>query len=66
MKKYAVAYYSLFTNELTLKIISANGWYEALMQHPNLKDYELPNTSLEAAKIEAWNCDAGIDIIEIF
>lgn len=65
MKKFAVGFYSLFTNELKVEIIEAEDWYSAMMKHSGVKDFELPATSLEKAKEEMFNCDAGIDVVEI-
>ncbi len=65
MARYAVGFYSLFDNELTIKIVEAADWYSAMKKHPALAEYELPATSLEDAKKEAFNCDAGLDVVEI-
>ena len=67
MKKYAVCYINFFDNKLIIEIIEAEDWFNALSNHSKFKDDEmyLPNTSLEDAKIEAFNCDSMIDVIEI-
>ena len=67
MKKFAVGYINFFDNELIIEIIKAEDWFSALSNHSKFKDNKmyLPNTSLEDAKVEAFNCDSMIDVIEI-
>lgn len=65
MKRWAVGFYNLFENELTIELVEADDWFMALMQHSKIVGYELPDASLDEAKQAAFDCDAGIDVVEI-
>lgn len=65
MRRWAVSYIDFSSNELTTIIVEAANWYLALQQHPGCRTAELPSTSLEDAKEEAFNCDSMVDVVEI-
>ena len=70
MKEFAVGYLNYFDNELIIEVICAENWHSALMSHSKLKsalddEFSLTDTSLEDAKMQAFNCDMAIDVIEI-
>ena len=66
MKKFAVGYINFFDNDLIIEIIEAFNWIDALRQHSKLsKDFWLSESSLEEAKIDAFNGDMMIDVKEI-
>ena len=69
MKKFAVGYMNYFDYELIIEIIEAENWQDALWQHSKLKEddwnKERFGNTLNEAKIEAFNCDMLIDVVEI-
>lgn len=74
MKRFAVAHYSLFTNELILTIVTAEDWRDALAKHPillgdlDMKGYLTDSENvpdLETAKRLAFDADSAIDVMEI-
>lgn len=67
-KRWAVGYYSLFTNELSVEIISADTFHEAVRLHSKAKEHFGGVTMLndpEQLKNAFFNTDAGIDWVEI-
>lgn len=68
MKRWAVGYFSLDTNELTIEIATGADWLSALSNHSLIKDSghleDLP-TDIEEAKTEFFNQDAMFDCVEI-
>lgn len=66
MKKFAVGYLNAFDNDLKIEIINADTWHKALMLHSGMSEWEdVPESSLEDAKKFMFDCDAGIDVVEI-
>lgn len=65
MKRWAVSCINFYDHDLTTIIVKAESWFEALMQHESVKGTKLPDTDLDAAKEEAFNCDCMIEVIEI-
>jgi hypothetical protein len=72
MKKYIVGYISFFDNVLTVELIEADNWREALSKHSAMLDDEgkpddlawMPD-DIEDAKEEAFNADFAFDVKEI-
>ena len=71
--EYAVAAMNFFDNELTIKVVNADNWKDAVLQHPQ---YKAPNDTpedektqfpdnIEDAKEEAFNMDSMFDVIEL-
>lgn len=66
MKRWAVGWYNLYDGNLAIEIVQAIDWKAAICQHPQAKDYEVHlMATLEEAKQAAFNCDAGLDVVEI-
>ena len=67
MKKWAVGFISFSDNELWIEIIEAESWQEALKKHKQISidGFEFDMTSLEAAKADAFDQDAMINVVEI-
>lgn len=67
MKKFVVGCINFFDNDLIMEVIEAIDWKDALNQHSSLKGNEdiIWPDSLKSAKIEAFNMDMMIDVIEI-
>lgn len=69
MKKFAVAYFSHFDNELVLEFVEAKNFMLAIAEHSKLKEFELPSEAalwtLEEAKRWFFDADSAIDVKEI-
>ena len=68
MTKFAVAGINFFDNELTIEIIEADNWCDALVQHTQYKSDDEPfdwPKDMEDAKAEAFNMDSMFDVIEL-
>jgi len=69
--KYAVAAINFYENELTIEIVEAGNWQEALSKHSlftedgNPGDISWLGNNMDYAKVEASNTDMAFDIIEI-
>lgn len=64
MKRWAVGFYSTFDNVLTIEIVTGPTWVDAVQAHSGI-DADFDRTSLEKAKEDFFNCDAGLDVVEI-
>lgn len=72
MKKYAVGYILLLDNELTVEIIEANSFKEAIIKHSEIAKYndivewinDMPN-DLKEIKNTMISSEIGIDVKEI-
>ena len=71
MTKFAVAAMNFFDNELTIEIIEADNWCDALVQHTQYKldksedePFDWPK-DMEDAKAEAFNMDSMFDVVEL-
>ena len=70
MKRFAVGYYSAYDDELTVEVISADNWEQAIHAHSKVGDHEGDSAhpwpaSLDDVKQMFFDQDAGIDVIEI-
>ena len=69
MSKYAVGYLNYFNNDMSIEIIEANNWKEALFMHSELegdKDrQEDCGDTLEDVKHYLFDCDIAVDVIKI-
>ena len=73
MRTYVVGIYDLFDNCLTMVLVQAVGWREAICFHPmtpfvdesGVPELREVPTTLEAAKEAAFNYDRGLDVIEL-
>ena len=70
--KYAVAAMNFYDNELTIKVVHAENWKDAVLQHPQYKvsDEEVDEEvyfpdNIEDAKGEAFNMDSMFDVIKL-
>lgn len=64
MKRYAVAIITFFDNELSLEVVEANGWKEALREVYGYDITYLPD-DIEEAQIEASDSDWMFNVKEI-
>lgn len=66
MKQWAVGYFDLYENRLIVQIIEAETWHEAVRSHTSVGSrWEFDASSLEQAKMDFFNSDASIDVVEI-
>lgn len=73
IKKYAVSamnfYDNYITTNLTTKIVEADTWKQALLQHPEFAEDEdrlsWMSDDIESAKEEAFNYDLLFDVVVI-
>ena len=68
MKRWAVGYINFYDNDLVIEIVEAADWRAALCAHSKLADMAeivLNCADLEAAKVEAFDQDSMIDVVEI-
>jgi hypothetical protein len=68
MKRWAVGYFNLCDNTLTIEIVTGENWLSALRAHSLIKDsghLEGLPTDIEEAKQEFFNQDAMFDVVEI-
>lgn len=67
MKRYAVARIDWFDNDLTIEIVSANDWREALTKHSKSffnDEYPVPS-NINAAKQACFDCDGMMEVVEL-
>lgn len=77
MKRFAVAYAdrykadtAVFDNNLTIEIVEANDWREAMFKHSKIEPeedddiYKIAHT-IEEVKKQFWQADTLVDIVEI-
>ena len=71
--KFAVAAMNFFDNELTIKVVNADNWKDAVLQHPQ---YTSPDDTpedektqfpddIEDAKAFAFDMDTMFDVIKL-
>ena len=66
MTRYAVGHYSLHDNMLTVEIIEADDPLEAAHSHSKFTEDQFAHcTTLDEAKAYAFDCDEGLDVVEI-
>jgi hypothetical protein len=73
MAKYAVGYYDNMGTGLTIEIIEAENWKEALSKHSYFADSEYTpeenfgwfSDDIETAKKEGYNADFEFDVVLI-
>lgn len=70
MKKFAVAYMNFSDNDLTVKVIKAESWKEALENrlselYPDSEDCYEFSDNIEVEKEEAFNQDWLFDVTEV-
>ena len=69
--KYAVAGMNFWDNELSIEIIEADTWKDALGKHRIFKTEEDDNgldwlsEDVKSAKEDAFNADMAFDVVEI-
>jgi len=63
MKRFAVGWYDQFDNTLAIKIVFAEDWKDAILEATGEGFEECE--ALEEAKRHAFDCDAGLDVVEI-
>jgi len=64
MKRYAIAYFNFFDNDLQIKIVEADGWRMALDKaFPVL--YWVREDDLKKAREQAFNSDVLFNVIDI-
>ena len=71
--KYAVAAMNFFDNEITIKIVHADNWKDAVLQHPQYAPTEDTSEDektqfsddIEDAKEEAFNMKSMFDVIKL-
>lgn len=68
MKRFAVGHYDLMDNVLSIEIVSAETWQEAVHKHSKFKDFDFDEA--ETDELDSWqelafNCDTGLDCVEI-
>lgn len=71
--KYAVAAMNFYDNELTIKVVHADNWKDAVLQHlqyaptedtPEDEKPQFPD-DIEDAKAFAFDMDSMFDVIEL-
>lgn len=66
MKKYVVGYINFFDNVLKLRIVKAEGWYDALHKAFEVGVYlPVDMKDIEEAKAEAFNQDWMFTVQEL-
>lgn len=66
MKRWAVGFYNQFDNVLTIEIVNAAKWQDAVHMHSYIgPDFDFNHGDLEKAKEDFFNADSGLDVIEI-
>lgn len=73
MSKFAVAYINWFDNDLSIEIVEANSWWEALFKHTCLVDQQdiyqdlidANNFDIDEWKRISFDCDSMIDVVEL-
>lgn len=70
--KYIVAASNFFDNEITIKVIEADNWKEAVSKHPIFKaddeekgDVSWMSDEIEDAKFDAFSADMSFDVVEM-
>ena len=71
--KYAVAAMNFFDNEITIKVITADNWKDAVLQHPQYASTEdTPENEkvqfpddIDDAKAFAFDMDSMFDVIKL-
>ena len=62
---YAVAFTTLFDNDLTIEIIKAFNVRDAILKHSNVPNTELPYEDLEALKEFMFDSDCLVDVVKL-
>lgn len=65
MKRWAVGYFNAYDNTLKVEIVAAPTWQKAVQAHSQVGGIEFDQDNLEQAKEDFFNCDSGLDVIEI-
>lgn len=73
MSKFAVAYINWFDNDLSIEIVEAPTWWEAVFEHSCLQNsrdiyqdlIDEGNFDIDEWKKLSFDCDSMIDVIEI-
>lgn len=65
MKNYIVGAINFFDNNLKLEKISAENEIEAINKHSMINGFSFESKTLEEAKVEAFDMDMMVDVIEI-
>lgn len=73
MSKWAVAYTNFSENDLTIAVVEAISFYDAIKQHPQITKYdsnkewllEMVNWDDEAIKQAFFDCDSQIAAVKI-
>lgn len=68
MIRFAVAFYNQFDNVLKVEVIVADTWQKAATLHsqsPWLGRDLTPETTIEEARMAAFDLESGFDIVEI-
>lgn len=67
MKRWAVGFYNQYDNVLSVEIVYAETWWQAVNAHSetNGVEFEFDHDDLEKAKEDFFNADSGLDVVEI-
>lgn len=66
MPRYAVGTYNLHDGQLKIEIVTADTWAAAVQKHSMAGTWDWHTCdTLESAKRAAFDCDGGLDVVEV-
>jgi len=65
MKRWAVGVFNMMDNMLTVEIIASDTWHGAVTKHSAVGGIEFDVSDIEQAKQDFFDCDMGLDVVQI-